>query len=503
MLNKRTIRNLFWLVILLSPLIAGIIISYVTATDIYDYDAWNTTWNDEVGYYRTTQLIRAFGKPQGVAGYNEVASKHLTYGPYNYFTYFPYILTSLLTGTESHNFIVIGNLLFILAADIYVVWLLKPDIRRSIFIALFFSTAFVMQRYTWSGMCEAVYICETIIIVSSAVWLYDNNDKNSGKYKVILVFACMVCFWAGLRRPYMLAFLLILLPAVFKKGGRNTIMSGLIIAGTIGVCLLYFYLNSNYCAPYFANTTHATEYLYLISAGKLREIIIDIAEKNNDARIVLGWYCTYEGKYFIRAVVIECIINSLILLCIFLTDNSSTNRRLALLYVAVIIIMYEAVVLLYTVEQIHRILLAVTVGGGLIIALKADTKAFITRIIIIIVLLVFQLQIDSDYLKFPQENDEDYSRIEEEYSCLSDNSTDPWDNTILVLPDNSDLSYLYGLPSHITINWCTVDYLSNSIEKDLLKSRYIFLSRSNELNKLCDKYDLLLSEEKFLIYRVR
>ena len=503
MLNKRVIRYILWLFILISPLIAGFIISGVTGTDISDYDAWNTIWNDEVGYYRTTQLIRAFGKPQGIAGYNEVASKYPAYGPYSFFTYLPFVLTSFLTGTETHNFVVVGNLLIILVANIYVICLLKPDIKRSIFIAILFSTAFVMQRYTWSGMCEAVYICETIIIVSSSVWLYDNSDKISSKYKVILVFACMVCFWAGLRRPYMLAFLLILLPAVFRKGGRNIIMSGLILAGTIGVCLLYFYLNSNYCAPYFYNTTHTTEYLYWISTGKIGEIFKDIAEKNNDARIVLGWYCTYEGKYFIRAVVIECIINSLILLCIFLTDDSGINRRLALIYVAVIIIVYEAVVLLYTVEQIHRILLAVTVGGGLIIALKADTRAFITRIIIIIVLLVFQLQIDPDYLKFPQENDEDYSRIEEEYTCLSENCTDPWDNTILVLPGNSNLSYLYGLPSHITVNWCTSDYLSDATEKNLLKSKYIFLSSSNELKKTCDKYDLLLSEEKFLIYRVR
>lgn len=50
--NIRKSRKMLWVILVLSPFLAGLIIGMVSETSIFHMDAWNTTWNDEVGYYR-------------------------------------------------------------------------------------------------------------------------------------------------------------------------------------------------------------------------------------------------------------------------------------------------------------------------------------------------------------------------------------------------------------------------------------------------------------------
>lgn len=46
-------------IVIFSPIIAGFIIASISGTSICNLDAWNTTWNDEIGYYRTVEIGRA------------------------------------------------------------------------------------------------------------------------------------------------------------------------------------------------------------------------------------------------------------------------------------------------------------------------------------------------------------------------------------------------------------------------------------------------------------
>ena len=74
---------LFRLLILLTPLISAALLQLLTGTSALRLDAWNTAWNDEVGYDRVISLLRHEFYPKGMYCFNEDAPAHLAYGPYN------------------------------------------------------------------------------------------------------------------------------------------------------------------------------------------------------------------------------------------------------------------------------------------------------------------------------------------------------------------------------------------------------------------------------------
>ena len=100
---------LFWILIILAPFISAALLQLLTGTSALRLDAWNTSWNDEVGYYRVIRLLRYEFSPRGMYGFNEDAPANLAYGPYNIFTYLPYFALSFFTGVEDHNFIYYSN----------------------------------------------------------------------------------------------------------------------------------------------------------------------------------------------------------------------------------------------------------------------------------------------------------------------------------------------------------------------------------------------------------
>ena len=131
---------LFWLLIILTPFICAGLIWLITGTDPLKLDAWNTSWNDEVGYFRVIRLLRHEFYPQGMYGFNEDAPSHLAYGPYNIFTYLPYFVLSFATGIDSHNFIYYSNvILAVLACAVYAV-LVRPRFKEGVYTVLFLST---------------------------------------------------------------------------------------------------------------------------------------------------------------------------------------------------------------------------------------------------------------------------------------------------------------------------------------------------------------------------
>ena len=134
----RPVDVFFWFLIVLTPLISAGILYLVTGTSTgpLKLDAWNTTWNDEIGYYRVVTLLRGEFYPRGMAGYNEVPPVNLAYGPYNIFTYLPYYALSFITGIGSHNFICYSNVILSVLACLLFVLLVRPKARQGLFAAI-------------------------------------------------------------------------------------------------------------------------------------------------------------------------------------------------------------------------------------------------------------------------------------------------------------------------------------------------------------------------------
>ena len=176
--TKKSRPFLLWLLILLAPIIAGWLIGLLSGTSPMKLDAWNTTWNDEVGYYRVVRILRYYGVPRGMTGFNEITSGNVPYGPYNVFTYIPYYLISLVTGCDSHNYIYFCNIIMAVLANIVFVALVRPGRMQSLLTALFFLTQLIAARYTWSGMAEASYHFYIVVFMGLVIWYLKSPDMR-------------------------------------------------------------------------------------------------------------------------------------------------------------------------------------------------------------------------------------------------------------------------------------------------------------------------------------
>ncbi|MCD7945941.1 MAG: hypothetical protein LUF81_05000 [Clostridiales bacterium] len=130
--REKYIRRILWGILILSPLIAVVIIGAATGTSVFQLDAYNTSWNDEVTYLRAVRTMRTQGLPTGIQSYNEVASDIPAYGAYIVLTYLPYAAVSFLTGMTSHNFMYYCNVLMIVLANAIFLRLIKPDGKNAL-----------------------------------------------------------------------------------------------------------------------------------------------------------------------------------------------------------------------------------------------------------------------------------------------------------------------------------------------------------------------------------
>ena len=160
---------LFWILIILAPFISAALLQLLTGTSALRLDAWNTTWNDEVGYFRVIRLLRHEFYPRGMYGFNEDAPANLAYGPYNIFTYLPYFVLSFFTGVENHNFIYYSNAALAVLAGLFYVLLVRPRAREGFFTVLFLVTYLVAGRYCGGTLYLVRHVGEQLQLLPDPV----------------------------------------------------------------------------------------------------------------------------------------------------------------------------------------------------------------------------------------------------------------------------------------------------------------------------------------------
>jgi hypothetical protein len=210
----------FWLLIILAPFISAALLQLLTGTSALRLDAWNTTWNDEVGYYRVIRLLRHEFFPQGMYGFNEDAPSHLAYGPYNIFTYLPYFVLSFATGISSHNFIYYCNAALAVLAGLFYVILVRPRAREGFFTVLFLTTYLVAGRYIWSGMTESSYNFFLILFTALVLWMVKNPLASASSQKAALFVIQKVIEDAGVEA---------------HAAGNQAVVDEYVVIGNVGV----------------------------------------------------------------------------------------------------------------------------------------------------------------------------------------------------------------------------------------------------------------------------
>ena len=279
---------LFWILIILAPFISAALLQLLTGTSALRLDAWNTTWNDEVGYFRVIRLLRHEFYPRGMYGFNEDAPANLAYGPYNIFTYLPYFALSFFTGVENHNFIYYSNAALAVLAGFFYVLLVRPRAREGFFTVLFLVTYLVAGRYIWSGMSESSYNFFLILFTALVLWMIKHPYAPASSQKAALFAMILIIFFWNTMRPYYFPLLLIPVYMIFRQksalsGGAKALfflLCALSAAASLG---LFFFFTGYNVARYFFDSTQTETLKQLLSSGSPVKMAEQILHANLDA----------------------------------------------------------------------------------------------------------------------------------------------------------------------------------------------------------------------------
>lgn len=525
--DRSFLKYLLWILIILAPVLAGWIIGLVSGTNPMHLDAWNTTWNDENGYFRVIRTITAYGVPQGMTGFNEITSGNVPFGPYNLFTYIPYYLLSMVTGVASHNYIYHCNLILAVLANLIFVLLVRPKKKQSFLLAVFFLTQLIVARYTWSGMAEPSYHFYIVVFMGLVIWYLRAEEASGFRKCLALLVMVALTFAFGVMRPYFAAlFLIALYLLIFRnpKIGEVSRFLGsiLILAAMFGTVILMYYF-MGYIAEYF-EAAPAMRLVEIIRSGGVREIFRSLLQANRtsvrEAMELVREYRWAGGIaflfYFEWAVL---FVEWIALLIRRKKDGSAAVLFLLLVSGAMI---YEATILLYKSYQLHRMLLAITIAYSLFLIEFGLVLPWI-NMAAVIACVGFYVVMKPSAFALPQISAESVTdaqlaeykkelislmppaKIPENGIFDAPVSLEPyWENTVAKITEDDHIQLSYVLPDYLSMNVCTSGFMKKSIENDSFSSRYIMVKSDSELDELCrEKYRLLWEERGHCIYDSR
>ena len=525
--KKKSRSILLWLLIILAPVIAGWLIGLISGTNPLHLDAWNTTWNDENGYFRVVRMMRYYGVPQGMMGFNEITNGNVPYGPYNVFTYLPYYLLSFATGCVSHNYIYYCNIAMAVLANILFVALVRPGRRQSFLTAVFFLTQLIAARYTWSGMAEACYHFYIVVFMGLVIWYLRSPDASGIKKGLALFLMVALTFIFGVMRPYFAAlFLIPLYLMIFRTPKLHDFLRFLgsifILAAMIGTVVV-MYFSMGYIAEYF-ETAPAMRLAQIVRGGQVRDIVLGLVQTNKDcvyAALDLVKEYRWAGGiaflfYFEWAVLFLEYLYSLISRR---KDGSAAVLFLLLLSGAMI---YEATIILYKPYQLHRMLLGITIAYSLFLIEFGVILPWLNAAAVI-ACVGFYIIMKPAAFALPQVNvssisDEQLLEYKMELVSLmplqeipengifeTPASVDPyWENTVAKITEDKEIQMSYVVPDYLSLNICSEKYMKQCIKSNAFSSRYIMVKSGSKLDDLCrDKYRLLWDDIGHSIYDSR
>ena len=520
-IRKQAVRPgdaLFWLLLILTPLISAAILRVLTGTSVLRLDAWNTTWNDEVGYNRVICLLRNEFYPKGMYGFNEDAPAHLAYGPYNIFTYLPYFALSFVTGITSHNFIYYSNvILAVLACLIYVV-LVRPKAFEGFLTALFLSAYLVAGRYIWSGMSESSYNFFLILFTALALWLVKRPEASAAAQGAALTAMIAAVFFWNTMRPFYFPMLLVPVCLIFRKKSRLSSSARILLfllaaaAAAASLGLFFFFTNYN-VARYFFDSTQTETLKKLLASGSPVTMLRQILSANRGALREIRGYLA--DRRWAGGVTVLYLAQSLLLLILFirslLREGSKGDGRSAVLFGMLLAgaAVFEANVVLYTPVQLHRMMLAVTISYGLLLIELGTWEPAVCEVILIAGMAFlfagapqnFALpQIDGQTLSAEGEE-----ALRKELAQILPLMEDPWDNTIAKVPEFGSLQWEFMLPTYTSLNVCQNGVMEELISGGTLRSRFVILEETSGLNARCaeKKYRIVWKGYGRTLYQTR
>lgn len=491
--------------------VSFLIVSFATGTSLFEVDAWNTWWNDEVGYFHVVEMMRSYGldHTMGMYGYDEKTLSGVSYGPYALTTYYLYVAMTFFMDPAGHNSIYCANIVLSVASVVVIILLLKPSVRQSLVLAAFFALNFILARYAISGMVEEMYVFVVVLTTAIMLRLFDGDEARQppsagvtvASYCIVIVGICFI----GTMRPFFLAFLVIPLYLLFSSKRLSQtlrVILVLILVLAVAIALKYhFDFRLVTRSPYFGETS---------ASGLLSDGVPNIVTTN------IEWVYR-AGKALLAGQWRGATLFALFACFVFLACYAVLRRRrgdarssnLALCFLLFGLATYEANVILYVFEQAHRMFLPLVVSFMIFAALRGTGRGGGALCAACVIPCMLALVVGVNSFALPQKDSssisaEDFRRVRAELTFAMPLSDNPWDNTCAKVVESRNVDIFFCFPAHISSNVCSVEYIEQSLQNNTLKSKYLCLPIDEPLNDYAEeKGKVLFVDEGHVIYQMR
>ena len=255
-MKSRKKQNQIWKQILLS-LVCGIIpfvmCAFRTALDgktILDVYLPNSTWNDELLYYKLTEACVHYGHPQGYFGFNESHALVGGFAAWSPVLLIPWALWGLLFGWNLLSPILCNVVIMMIAMFVFGM-IMKPNWKQVICIGLLYAAFPVMTRFTLSGMPE-VNMYALLLVIVALMW--DMTRRVTGVIYLRLVILYALIALLTLMRPYYILLFVGFIYFMNKVMSRRKAVicsACLVVPVVAGYGLISHYLSAPYLTDLF------------------------------------------------------------------------------------------------------------------------------------------------------------------------------------------------------------------------------------------------------------
>ena len=497
---RRHIRFYKAVLMALIPLLACVVTCAIEGRAIWDVYIPASDWNDELFYYKQVEGMLKFGYPYGYFGFNESHAEVLSFAAWSPVLVCPWLIWGFLFGWNLLSPVYCNIAIMMLAVFLFV-WLVKPDWKQMVRIAVLFAVFPQFTRYMQSVMPECICFAMLIVFVGFA-YAYMQEEKT-GHIVGMFVIAGLLT----LMRPYMIVFLI--LPAVLLIRRLKWWGAGISVGITGVTGVLYLLINKFLAAEYFTplfDTTWISKYFTEGFAAGIQFTWDKLYTKGWDfiGKCMQGIReGLATGSFFVGFILVMVIIG-LYALYKFIRKEYKT----ALLYghyAFCCFAMWMALLLMYKMQEGSKHLLTFIAAGLFAIAMmkvKYSLQAVLCSVVF--VYLYFFMAVDAYDYQNRYRNEELVAEIERteadfhEKLALNMENVPNYDNDVIWVTYDyhaetgdqmvTDYQILYGLPAGFGISCCYPDYILENF--DTLQCKYICVPVGGDIDKLCREYDL-------------
>lgn len=480
-LKYNSYRLLSSLVLIASPWI----VLFITTRIISGYSVQMSipVWNDEMIYWHEILSFSAKCFDFGYYTMNEIQPRILSFGTHGFGTITPYTLYALLFGWD-FNSMVIANNLFVSAAFLFLVLIIRPGAKKTLLVAIFYITYVPVVLYTGTSMSELMNQAAIIIYITL---LYYYIEKKHQKTKVLYALAAFCIMLCLIRIIYIVLFLPVILNESRFRFNRRMLV---LLAGWVVLSFILFYISSLFVSPFpeaFLNGLFSISQPVDFIVYFFKHLFLNIARfiyPFRDGAIQIS------QRYFIFAFTVWLFVKSGIY-----NFRSSRPDKLYFVSFVMIFMMLAITIVAYDVHSWRDYRVLSPVVFGIILLLTLSGRTFVLKNMLWVnaaglILIAISPGIYNSFFFDQKRYTEPAPNRTLNEIRFTQSASSRFENTMVV--DRYDEAVFLNVPAGIGISHA--DTIS-----DKLKSKYIFTSNAVNLTT----YKIIASSEKGILYEKR